>query len=1481
MTLPAYVGRYRVDNEIARGGFATVVRAWDEELESFVAIKILHPNLADDEDILMRFLEEARLLRRIRSPNVVTVHDVGRLNDGRPYFVMDFADRATLADRIRPGDGNGPDPRDLTVLIDALADGLTAIHEAGLVHRDVKPANILFQLARRAPSDPDATVIGAEATPQRLVTEDERVLVGDLGIAKDLAKHGPLATIMGGTPLYEAPEQRDGLPEITPAADIYSATALLWHVLTAERPPNAEAVPGRLPGLPAHWHTVVEQGMALDPGARFTTVEAWRSAIHDVLAHEVTTIDDDRPTETRVTPSTACPYKGLAAYQPEDAGNFFGREALIDELVRRVQLERVLVVGGPSGSGKSSLVRAGLIPALRAGALLGSESWRIALLTPGRDPLAELHHRVAASLPDGNPSVSIEDLLARPTMARHLGEAGDPQNPLLLCIDQFEELFTLAPETQRSAFITALSAMTDPADSTVRVVISVRADFYAACATVPWLAERITGNQVLVGPMTRSDLRRAISEPARRAGLYVERNLVEAIIDEAGEEAGSLPLIAHALVETWVRRQGNTLTVDGFRDAGGVAGAISQTADATYQNTFGPAEREATKRLFLRLVTPGEETPDTRRILGRSEIDHDTDAEVMRRVVERLTEVRLLTVDDTSVQIAHEALLRTWPRLRDWIEESRDDLRTRQRIARAAAEWDAAERDADLLYRGTPLLSAQDWMTKSPDLLGELDLAFLEASTRAKAEAEAIDAERRQRARRARRFAIAVLSFLSVGASAASVVAFLAWREARQNEEMAERATAVATERFAGALGAAANGLVESDPLLALALAAEAVARAPAASPGYDARAAMIAARRALAGAGPFVVGSPISAGDALAIAMTPDGSLLAAGRRDGSIELIDATLRRPIGPSLQGHAGGVQDLDFAPDGRRLVSVGDDGAVHFWSVADGLGRHERSLGQTPDILWGVRFDPQGTSLATAGEDGTVRLWGASEGAAERAPLVDVVRDFLSVSFSPDGRALVAGTGDGAIFAWALPSAKPLFEPIGDAHSSDVWELEFSPSGDRFATASSDATAVMFDYPSGRILGPAFADAGPINAVAFSPDGELLFGGGLDGALHLWHVDRERLLASAPGGHSQAIADIEVSQDGRRLATLGRDQLIRLWSMGSSHALAQTRSVPGEAAKGLAISPDGLRLAAGDNDGTIQVWRPDGRSSPQTLTGHGHQVWALAFSPDGALLASGDRSGEVRLWDLGDGRLLRSFAAQQGAIWSLLFTAEGSRLVTASDAGVGLWNVETASAEATLDHPAGRITRAALSPDGALLATVATDGRVRLWDLESASVTRELAAEDDVVWSVAFSPDGRHLATASSDEVVALWDVESGQRTGVLTGHSGGATDLAYLADGVTLAVTDRSGQLHLWDAPTGRRLAASAQGHQGASWRIAVHPDGERFATSGDDGQVQLWNQLSLTRACAISRPAFDRNRRDQYLGLGEDPAACQAPFDR
>jgi WD40 repeat protein/serine/threonine protein kinase len=1471
MKLPAYVGRYEVRDEIGRGGFAIVIRAWDEELQSFVAVKILHQALTDDEELILRFLDEARLLRRIRSPHVVTVHDVGRLNDGRPYFVMDFADRGTLEPRLQKYRGSASaDSQSIMALVDALADSLSALHEAEVVHRDIKPANILFQLVRRGSKDTGGATL-SKTTQATLVGTDERILLGDLGIAKDLSTRSVDSTVVGGTPLYQAPEQSDSAANITPAADIYAATAMLWHLIMGQRPPSPYALGRELTNLPPAWHKVFELGMALDPADRFSDINEWRSIIHETVSQEAGLAQSDAVTQAAPIAAN-CPYKGLSAYQAEDAKFFYGRETLIDELVRRLQQHRVLTVGGPSGSGKSSLVRAGLIPAITAGALFGRESWQVALFTPGRDPMAELYFQVAGTPSNDELSVSFEDLLERPTMARHLSWKDGVERPLILCIDQFEELFTLAPAQQREKFISAISAMTDPADSEVRVVIVVRADFYGQCAQIPWLAEHISHNQVLVGPMTDPELRRAVIEPARQSGLHVESSLVDAIIHEAAHEAGSLPLVAHALVETWMRRHANVLTLEGFHAAGGVVGAISQTAEATFEQRFDDAERMATRRLFLRLVTTGSSATDTRRAIARSEIEQDSQPEVMSRAVACLTEARLLTVDDKAIQIAHEALLRTWPRLRRWIDESRDDLRQRQRISHAAAEWESGNRDADLLYRGTPLLAALDWAEKNPDQLDMLGREFLDMSAEAKARSEALAVEREHRSRRLRHIAISGLSLLALGTTLASIVAFVKFREARSNGQLAELATAEARERFAGALGAVAHGLVDKDPLLSLVLGAESVARAETAPPAYDARVAMVVARRFLDQGGPFLVGSPVAAGDALVIALSPDGTQLATGQRDGTIELIDTKTGNRIEPSLLGHTGGIWDLEFGPNGRWLASAGADGVIRLWDLAS---RQSTRLGEIDDVVMGICFSPSGATLASANGDGTVRLWDVSRGIPIGEPLAKRTLAFKVIEFTPDGRGLVAGNNDGNIYGWALPSREPLFEPIRGPDTSHLSKLVFSPDGNWMAATSTDGTSILFDFPRRQSLGRAFDLGSRIGTVEFSADSDTLIGGSGDGTVRLWDVNKRQMTRMTPRGHSRAILDAGLSHDGRLLATLGQDQLIRFWHLGNNYPAATVHQVAGQKAKGLAFSHDGRHLAAGDDSGMVQVWELGRYRDPILLAGHKHQVWALAFSPGGSLVASADRAGQLSLWDASAGALRWSVAADQQAIWSVGFTPDGRSIMTASDTRIRFWEVETGAVSRTLPYEGGPITRAILSPDGGLVAVASADGKIRLYDALETNPVKEFVVDDNAVWSVAFSPDGQRLATASSDEVVALWDIATGQQLAEFAGHSGGATDIVYLADGVTLVAVDRSGNLHLWDVSSGRRLTEPWPAHAGASWRIALHPDGKQFGTSGDDGRVKLWDELSVAQACKIGGLAFDEMRRRQYLGDTERSMAC------
>ena len=1152
------------------------------------------------------------------------------------------------------------------------------------------------------------------------------------------------------------------------------------------------------------------------------------------------------------TGTNVCPYRGLAAFQPEDEDRFFGRERLVADLVARLDRERVLFVIGPSGSGKSSVVRAGLIPAVQAGSISGSERWPVALFSPRSDPTAELAHqlrRLAGGVPASGERDEASSIVG-PGEARRLADliCGDGGG-MLLVIDQFEELFTLSQRRAQERFLETLAAVVDPVASRVRAVMAMRADFYGICATFPWLARRVTANQVLVGPMSLADLKKVIEQPAVRAGLRLEEGLADAVLEDAGSEPAALPLVSHAMAETWRRRDGETLTLAGYREAGGVAGSISQTADSLYESVFDEAEKQACRRLMLRLVAPGEGTSDSRRRLPRVELDRDPNPEVSTWVVDRLVDARLLTVDRDSLEIAHEALLRSWPRLRNWVEEARDDLRTRQRIDRAAAEWLAQDRDPDLLYRGIPLQSALEWAALHGGTLGSAEAGFLAESEEALLQATARSEEAARRSRRIRWLAVSVLAVLTLAAAGASVIAFSALSEARS--------------RYGQALATQARLLAESDPRTAIALAAEASARTG--EDPIDARAALVDASQTLAAR--FVPSGPeLSVGDASTVAVSPDGSVIVTGNRDGSISAWSSTGTR-LASNVAGHTLAIEEMDFTPDGRWLISGSDDASVLLWDLADpGDVPEPRLLGETTGYVWSVAVAPDGSTAASASEDGTIRLWDLGTRRQIGPVWADLEFDALTVAFSPDGEMLLVGDGRGQVTGWTVDDRRIVI-PTFHAHESDVWEIEFTADGSRFATASSDGRIRVWDTSTQEMIAEPFARS------AYDVRGVLL-----DGDEVLAGDEKGRLLVTSPDGRSRPTSFaplgaqiVDASLASGTLATLGSDQQIQVWSLGAEK-IALVIEGHSKGAYALAASPDGTRIATGDGDGNVRVFSATtGERELGPIRLHDGRVWGLAFTEDGTRLASGGEDGDVQVIDAQTGEQLASPPRSRDDVSSVLFV-DGRLLTGGADGIVGIWEDETLDGELG-PHGAG-VTAMALSPHG-VLAVADRQGGVTAWGVEDRKAADEpIAADDNTIWGLAWSADGATLATASDDEVVQLWDVGSRTPTGTLTPHPGGAASAAFLSDGATIATTGRQGSVLLWDVSEAVPLGGELMGHEASVWRVVALP-GMRLATSSEDGTVRIWDVLDPDRACERAEGSLGLDALGSFLGEGEEPIAC------
>jgi WD40 repeat protein len=1445
--LPTRLGPYVLGPVIGMGGAAVVVSARDERLEADVAIKILR---VEDPEIGVRFLREARLLRRVSHPAVVTVHDVGETPDGRPFLVMDLAE-CSLIDRLR--EAVPPvHPSTLRALAGTLADGLGALHRVGVIHRDVKPANLLV-LRDGVP--------GTELAAGQLLGPDERIVIGDLGFAKDQWAVNAGTTLLGGTPGYRPPEQLEYGRTVDARADVYAATAVLWLLVTGRRPPSTETLPVDLLAVPEAWRAMFERGLAADPAGRFASMAEWAQAAFTALG-------DGGPPSTvyageRSDVATATfPYKGLSAFQPEDAALFFGRGALVESLVPRLGARSTLVIGGPSGSGKSSLLRAGLIPRLEAGALPGSAGRRTCLFTPGDRPLAALCRRLAA--------VDVADVSADALLADPDGAPAAVRTPVLLAVDQLEELFTQCRDpAERDAFLRVLDALTRGDRPRARAVLAVRADFYAACAAHPWLAAAVNANQVLVGPMTRPELREAIEGPARRVGLHLQEGLADRMLADTGDDAGALPLLAHALAETWLRRDGNVLTVAGYEAAGGVAGAVERTADEVWEQ-LSDADRPRARRLLLRLVQPGDGTPDTKRVLPWGAVgDHERN----RLLVARFAEARLVTLDEHGVELAHEALLRSWGLLTSWLAESRDELRAGRRIEDAAREWERQGRHHDLLYRGLPLVAALEWRARQDGDVGESAAAFLAAAEEAREAAERAERDRRERTARSRRRVLTTLVTLTVLALVTSAVAAFGLQRSRRDARAARAANAAASEQLARALSASAVNLTANNPFLASMLAAAAMTRSD--PPPADARDALVRSRIALAGSRLVPFGDPMPAPDAFSVAIRPAGDLAATGRRDGTVSLWDLSTRERIA-DLTGPHGGVESVAFTADGRRLVAGSDDGSVWTWELGDHpagtvQGRVIASPGST---VWAVTAAPTGSTVAAATQSGEALVLDASTGAAIGDPLRPGAGDLMTVAFADGGSTLLAGSGRGEVLAWSLRDRTMRFPPIA-AHTSRIMDLTVHQSGDvpSFVTVSTDGTARLWAVATGqRLPGGPFDDAGAavplkVRGAAFSADGDTLTLGGPDGAVYSWSVSGHRLAADPVLAHRDHVHGLASSADGLRLLTLGDDQTLQLWTRAPRPDPVVHLSAMGTRATSMALAPDAGTLAVGLEDGTVRLLDPANGGERKRLDGHGGAVAALAFlGPD--RLVTGDAAGALRTWSASTGaRLAEKAGAAAGGVTAIGVAAAGTAdpvFAAGADGSVRRFR-EDLTETGTRFEVGGAVTDLAVDSRAAFVVATGRTGEVLRWNAGDES-TERIASVKDTTGAVALRD--RAVIVARADELLSAWTLGASRGTTPAWergGHTGGALDVAYA--GTTVAAGAEDGKIRLWDAATGVPIGPP----------LAVGDTPIRAVAGADDGTVWVVDRagvvsrvdaLVLGAACAAAGASLDARQRERMSSL-------------
>jgi WD40 repeat protein/transcriptional regulator with XRE-family HTH domain len=1155
------------------------------------------------------------------------------------------------------------------------------------------------------------------------------------------------------------------------------------------------------------------------------------------------------------------PYKGLLFFDVSDAELFFGRETLVAHLVERVSglgidsSSRFLAVVGASGSGKSSLMRAGLAVALK------SAGWNVRVFIPGAAPLKTLERQL------------------------ELNQDKIQPDRLFILVDQFEETFTLCrAESERFSFIEKLLGLTQDSSRKTVVVIALRADFYSNCAQYPLLREAVAAEQVFIGQMSREALRRAVEEPAKYGGWEFEPGLVNVLLNDIGAqgtsepEPGALPLLSHALLATWERRRGRTFTLDGYHASGGVHGAIAETAESVFTDLLNQAQQEIARDVFLRLTELGEGTQDTRRRVALKELVRQSAEETQLRVVlNTLAEARLITLNEDNAEVSHEALIREWHRLHEWLMQDREGLLLHRHLTESAHEWEARGHDPAELYRGARLAQVREWVSTNEERLNAPERAFIAASLEQE-QHDALEREaQRQRQleaaqklaetekRRAEQEARAARQ-LRRGAVTLAVVLALAVIAAVTAGVFAKRNAANQTRSQAQRLAAGANSLLlgNGDTNLIALLSIRSLTMQY--SPYGDAMLSSLTTLEALPREFPAPPTQNVTELD-----FSPNGRYLVTGN-DQSARLWDLISGETI-RVFSGHNSYVSSVAFSPDGKYLLTGSQDGTARLWDVATGSEVQVYS-GEATGIFW-VAFSPDGKTIAATGEN-TARLWDATTGQT-----LHVISGHSGpLAFSPDGKYLLTGSDNQTAKVWDIAAGREM--QVFSGHTGNVNGVAYSPDGKTIATASDDLTAVLWDVTTGQEVREFRSHQGAVNDVRFSPNGRFLFTASEDGIARLWDLATAQTIRVFTG-HAGAALMVKFSPDGRLAGTTAEDGITRVWDLQAPSPGGMLLTGHNSGVLRVAFSPDGKQAVTASVDNTARIWDIASGQTLVTITGHTDAVRSVTFSPDGKMVLTAGADRTARLWDAASGQELRRFEGHKDFVNDAVFSPDGKYVATASfDGTARVWNAQTGQATLIYDGTevgislwtknlgTTRVSLVAFSPDGKTIASAGDDGVARIWDPRSGEDLMIFEGHTDGVIGIDFSPDGKYLVTSSFDGTVRLWEIASGREVRRLAGLANGEQSYSnsiFSPDGKYVLAGSEDGTARLWEAQRGREVRRFT-GHNNPVTGVAFSPDGRSLLTASQDRTARLWfvdYHDTLRSVCAVVTRDLTPEERSQF----------------
>jgi WD40 repeat protein len=1227
--------------------------------------------------------------------------------------------------------------------------------------------------------------------------------------------------------------------------------------------------------------------------AQYAATSATGSAVINIsnyFYHEDGRLAPVKPADTSFD-NRPCPYRGLYHFNPNDAELFFGRDSQVEELVKATAKRNFIPILGASGSGKSSLVFAGLVPELQK-----QGNWLFTHFSLGSNP--DPFYALAQALVPFYRSEqdSTDEIIQAEKLAKFLNDGlledpqritkvftriqrKHPQHKLLLIADQFEQLYTSGKdEAKRNRFLDCLlSIIQSPTNNSLSTVLvtTMRADFLDDALSYRPFADALQNTDIKLGPMNRKEREQVIKEPALKRGVTFQEGLVNRILDDVDNEPGHLPLLEFALMLLWEKRterrkqqtEQQLIHAD-YEAIGKVKGALAKYANNIYEN-FKKTQQKKVQKIFAKLVHFTQFTKDRADSIYVSKVAKKTDfSEEDWHLVEVLADKRLVVTNrnadgEDTVEIIHEALIHEWTLLREWIKNDSIFLTWRDQLRRDMDRWRSEDKDEGRLLRGKPLDIAEEWLqTREADLEAEQEYIKVSLGRRDRDK----EKEKRDQAEKIlfqRRFIWALSGGFAI-ALIAAVAAAWQWRhsEGQRRTAEVERSSLSALQK------------VENAPIAALVLAMES---------GKDLKDLV---KDRLIEEYPTV--SPLFALQTIldnihlenqfytkqqgvnSVIFDKHKQQIVTAGEDGTVRVFDfygeklknEKLKDEKPKEFKAHKGGVSSVRFLDkDKKTLVTGGKDGTAKLWDLSSPTQwpkpgkkfQHCNPHDQKKCGVNNVRTPNHNPKIiATSGDDGTLRLWNLQ---GNQLSKVQAHQDSIeSINFSPDDKLIATAGKDGVARLWQLNGNQINKKPVAEfkGHQGSVNSIFFSPNGTKIATAGDDGTVRVWNL-HGKELGKIIAHIGNAKAVRFSPtDDKLLATAGTDGTVRLWSLNSDFSIEYTPlaefKGHQGRIESIRFSEDGKTIISSGADDgTVKIWTVAQKQFRQIFKEGHQDSVNSVRFSPDGNYIATAGDDNKVILWQRNGEISQRFS--HPKKVKSVRFSPTKGkkLLATAGEDGKVRLWDF-DGNKKKEFDARHGIIESVNFSNDGKFLATAGDdMRVKLWRLN-GDLEHTLEHTFvhdSKVKSVRFSPRDNLLATVGEGGTAWLWNIQNQWKVK-LDGHTDTVYGVSFSEDGKEVFTAGDDGFIRRWDLNGKPLPPEVKAYQTSVRNISFSfrKDRNLLATVGAGGTVKVWTS-SGKQVA-EFEGHQGIVKSAAFSDDGKWLATAGDDCTAIVWPVRNL-----------------------------------